>query len=81
MVEQLLVGLGLTLIFTPALIFMSALLKLYEYPNERLIISHPVPTAGGLGCTLLFMTAYWYRHPICWLIWLSDDHCPDRAGR
>lgn len=85
MVEQLLVGLGLTLIFTPALIFMSALLKLYEYPNERRINSHPVPTAGGLGLyAAFFMTAYWYRYPnllaylvgatIIVLIGLADDY-------
>ena len=47
MVEQLLVGLGLALIFTPALVFLSVLLKLYEHPNERRINSTPVPTAEG----------------------------------
>jgi len=64
MAEQLLVGLGLSLIFTPALIFMSALFKLYEHPNERRINSHPVPTAGGLGIyAAFFITAFWYKHP------------------
>ncbi|HHX01548.1 MAG TPA: undecaprenyl/decaprenyl-phosphate alpha-N-acetylglucosaminyl 1-phosphate transferase [Firmicutes bacterium] len=64
MVEQLLVGLGLALIFTPALVFLSVLLKLYEHPNERRINSTPVPTAGGLGLYAAFLiTAYWYKHP------------------
>ena len=62
--EQLLVGLGLTLVLTPALIFVSVLLKLYEHPNERRINSTPVPTAGGLGLYVaFFIAAFWYRHP------------------
>lgn len=67
--EQLLVGLGLTLVLTPALIFVSVLLKLYEHPNERRINSTPVPTAGGLGLYVAFLLLlFGTGTPICQLI-------------
>ncbi|MFB5065635.1 MAG: MraY family glycosyltransferase [Candidatus Wallacebacter cryptica] len=54
MVEQLLMGLGLVLLFTPAFIFLANLFKTFDHPNERRINSVPIPTAGGLAIYLAF---------------------------
>lgn len=54
MLKYLLVSLGLTLIFTPILIYFTFRFRLFDHPGERRINSHSVPTAGGLAIYLAF---------------------------
>ena len=54
MVDQLLMGFGLVLLFTPALIFLAILFNKFDHPNERRINTIPIPTAGGVAIYLAF---------------------------
>ncbi len=54
MLKHLLISMGLTLIFTPILIYITMSFRLFDHPSERRINSYPVPTAGGLAIYFAF---------------------------
>lgn len=63
MVDQLLMGFGLVLLFTPALIFLAILFNKFDHPNERRINTIPIPTAGGVAIYLaFFLTAHFFNN-------------------
>lgn len=64
MLEQFLIGLGFVLIFTPVLILLTELFKLYDHPNQWRINSKPIPTAGGLAIYASFFVAAYILSPV-----------------
>ena len=61
-VIPMLIGFGLTLLFTPIVRAIAQKIGLVDQPNERRINVVPVPTGGGLAIFLAFFTAAKLMH-------------------